>query len=876
MLCAVSFLLSGCFFFSSNIEKIEFKNDEIELYVGDSLTIDDAYVTVSPSTVADKSFTVSSSNKEVVSVGANNKITGVGEGTAKITAKTNKGSLTAECTVKVFASEPAEMNIEASGKLFQRAGDVSAVDFSAVFDTVSPGKSVKWNMFLGDSVITHLNAPQKTSFSFTPQIAYSESPDGGVGLYTVKAETTGRQNKKLADEIVVGVYKDYIRQPSLNHVSGKLIQEEGEYGSAVFDVSYEDPQENPDRIICWLVNGEAAGSGKTFSFTPSSAGVYFVSAIVNGEKIDGEYSVTAKGSIVPSNLRLDFDNCFPEVVLSWDCAYSNLDYEVEIRGSNGAVITADKISTRNGGTASLFASDKLSVNLGVYVGRDTVNSVLTNSLSFRVRSLGDGKDFNESEYSDSLSVSAVGEAALEYLRKKYYDGAKNFYVSDEDEFIDLFAYLFLWRNNPVLSQKEESLSAQIYMAYTPDSMSELIEYAFDTLHFTGRNSFEYKLSGNKLSLTIKFLTDGLPSKEYRHDSTSLGANRGGSNAVRPHFDFSGSVRDKLPIENRAQSVTVTSSEQLYYIAQLGYKPIFGGYNSKAKQIYDAAAFVLKRIISDDMTDVEKAHAIYDFVMLYVNYDHGVTTVSTLEESVKYNAYYLEGVFLSEKPYAVCDGISKAYALMCNMENIECMRIAGMAGSEYDENSWGGHAWNKVKIDGEWYVVDCTWGDESMPLWDTSNFYHEFGFHRYFLLTDREIESTHGEDQPNKYPRTSLTPYNIYDDEIEYGDGKTVDLYINTSASAVAAEAEEIASYFDYLIKNDDMYKKQYVPYENMFLSSDYVAFDIRINAALSSMFPFDDNPMRDALIKLGYKPDSFRLRVDEGSNGYYMFVIIKL
>lgn len=27
--------------------------------------------------------------------------------------------------------------------------------------------------------------------------------------------------------------------------------------------------------------------------------------------------------------------------------------------------------------------------------------------------------------------------------------------------------------------------------------------------------------------------------------------------------------------------------------------------------------------------------------------------------------------------------------------------------------WGGHAWNKIKLDGEWYHVDVTWEDPIM-------------------------------------------------------------------------------------------------------------------------------------------------------------------
>ena len=870
------FSFSGCVLRSEGAESIEFRNPSITLDVGDSVTIDSAYITFTPSTVRDKSFSLSSSDETVVSVKEVNrgyKVSALKAGSAMLTAKAKRGGAEANCTVKVAVPEPTEVNIEASGDLFQKAGDVTTVDFSAVFDVSAPTKEVKWNLFSGGSVVAHSTAEQKESFAFTPDIAYAASSDGGVGLYTLTAEVTGKDNKKLTATQTVGVYKDYLTPPALDYVSGKLVQEENDYSTVKFSVNYLDDPANPARDIEWFINGKSAQTGgNAFSFTPTSAGIYAVSVTVNGEKTGEQYSVTAKGSIIPQNVKLDFDNAFPSVVLSWDSSYDGLDYEVEIRNAAGASVYSDRISTRNGSTAQWFSADKKSVDLGEVAGYGKENSVFGTALSFRVRSLGNGSDFTASDFCEPLETSPVGDDAIEYLEKKYYDGDKNYYVTSEDEFIDLFAYLFLWRKNPTLgSLSSERLNAKIYMAYDCDDIGELIEYAFDVLHFTGRNRFEYKLDSNVLSLTVIFETDSAPSKSYPHSET--GVYRGGSNAVRPHFNRNGNARSKLPIENRAKSVTVTTSEQLYYITQLGYKPKFDG-DSAAKQIYDYAAGVLKYIISDDMTDVEKAHAVYDWVMMQVNYDHGVVGVSSLDQAVKYSAYYLEGVFTDKTSYAVCDGISKAYALMCNMENIECIRVAGVAGADYNEESWGGHAWNKVKVNGEWYIVDCTWGDESMVLWNNNSVYHEMAFHRYFLLTDREVERSHGEDQPNKYPRTSVTPYNWYDDETEY-EGGTLDFYINTSEDKAMAEAREIVKYFEYCRREDPLYGRVYSPYAGKYLNCEYITFDIRISNSLKTVFEAYDNPISGELTKLGYKRNvSFKIATDATPDGFYMFITL--
>ena len=38
-----------------------------------------------------------------------------------------------------------------------------------------------------------------------------------------------------------------------------------------------------------------------------------------------------------------------------------------------------------------------------------------------------------------------------------------------------------------------------------------------------------------------------------------------------------------------------------------------------------------------------------------------------------------------------------------MSGVECLTVVGAA-----FNSTGDHAWNMVKLDGEWYCVDVTW------------------------------------------------------------------------------------------------------------------------------------------------------------------------
>lgn len=84
-------------------------------------------------------------------------------------------------------------------------------------------------------------------------------------------------------------------------------------------------------------------------------------------------------------------------------------------------------------------------------------------------------------------------------------------------------------------------------------------------------------------------------------------------------------------------------------------------------------------------------------------------------------------------HSACNGISEAYSVLCNEAGIECKVIHGTAG---DGKHIGRHAWNIVKINGQWYHVDVTWDLKRA--------------HEYFMLTKQEILKNHTPDLKNSF------------------------------------------------------------------------------------------------------------------------------
>lgn len=180
----------------------------------------------------------------------------------------------------------------------------------------------------------------------------------------------------------------------------------------------------------------------------------------------------------------------------------------------------------------------------------------------------------------------------------------------------------------------------------------------------------------------------------------------------PHISATGRGEDYVPaIESIEKTVEVLSTDQLYRAAENGYRPLPKA-GTSAYECYEYAKRLLNSILDEDMSDLEKAHAIYDWIMWRVLYDDSAANITDISEAVRYESFYLESVLTDTDYLSVCDGMSKAYSLLCNMEGIPCLRITGTARTGL---SYGGHAWNKVMIDGKWYIVDCTWGDMQVSV-----------------------------------------------------------------------------------------------------------------------------------------------------------------
>lgn len=376
-----------------------------------------------------------------------------------------------------------------------------------------------------------------------------------------------------------------------------------------------------------------------------------------------------------------------------------------------------------------------------------------------------------------------------------FDGMiQDHYITSQDELDNVAYYSYIYRQDEVTVVLDTAYISTIMTLYgmnATNSIVEALNAALDSFSETMYYSIGYSLTSddNYYYLTIE-------NDFYDVYECDISVNcydyytQCNYDAYYEIFDGTprSSTYNSFYSDNQYLYTLVTTTEELYWAVENGIAPVFANANGRPYYIYNKAKEVLNTIIFEEMTDYEKALAIFDWISLNTVYNY--TSVSTYR-SLGLNgysdipSYYLEGVFLNG--YAVCDGFSKAFSLLCNMEGIDAIRITGDAGSP---GNTGGHAWNKVIIDDECYVVDITW-TEFIRSSSTENMSHE-----YFMVSDEYIATSH-------YPYSErekffLDKYNASGNHMSFYENVEYSYKSNAYNYLISSDAE-LQSILDYVL-----------------------------------------------------------------------------
>ena len=156
-----------------------------------------------------------------------------------------------------------------------------------------------------------------------------------------------------------------------------------------------------------------------------------------------------------------------------------------------------------------------------------------------------------------------------------------------------------------------------------------------------------------------------------------------------------------------------------------------GLSEKDGAILARCRELLAEHITGGMTDFEKELALHDALLRCVRYDQTVYDPDTpqgLPDNTNPYGALVEG-------YAICLGYAASFQLLMDLAGVECITVVGAS-----SHSTSDHAWNLVRLEGEWYAVDPTWNDPTDGEGITGAAGERLR-HRYFNVTSDYLRET---------------------------------------------------------------------------------------------------------------------------------------
>lgn len=170
-----------------------------------------------------------------------------------------------------------------------------------------------------------------------------------------------------------------------------------------------------------------------------------------------------------------------------------------------------------------------------------------------------------------------------------------------------------------------------------------------------------------------------------------------------------------------------------------------GLSEKDAAILEKCREVLGELITEGMTDFEKELSIHDWIVEHGSYDQTVHNNPAHSGRTGYRDPY--GILVGG--YGNCLGYSTTFQLLMDLCDVECITVVGAAFGSLED-----HAWNMVKLDGEWYCVDVTWDDPTMGSGNGNSVVH----HRYFNVTSQHMRDTDHQWEYLYVPESTATYY----------------------------------------------------------------------------------------------------------------------
>ena len=138
------------------------------------------------------------------------------------------------------------------------------------------------------------------------------------------------------------------------------------------------------------------------------------------------------------------------------------------------------------------------------------------------------------------------------------------------------------------------------------------------------------------------------------------------------------------------------------------KPSFAKIDAHArsapKSLEDDLPALVQYLVTPATTDIEKARSIFTWLIYALDFDnrayrHGNKRLNRTVRDIL------------RRRKAVCFGYAQLFQQLCKHAKLPCQIISGYTKTGlYDRHplTEPNHAWNAIKLDGQWYLLDATW------------------------------------------------------------------------------------------------------------------------------------------------------------------------
>lgn len=169
-------------------------------------------------------------------------------------------------------------------------------------------------------------------------------------------------------------------------------------------------------------------------------------------------------------------------------------------------------------------------------------------------------------------------------------------------------------------------------------------------------------------------------------------------------------------------ISHTTDVKPVFLFTFTYRGLADEKRQKAEAVNNKVNEIVNSVIKRDYNDFQKVYAIAEYIVLHCNYDNA--TADEFEKNGSTNLpddpFTAYGALI--KGSAVCSGYADAVERLLT----RCGVYAAVINSEKMN-----HAWNVVKINGNYYELDTTWMDSNIK-----------NFLKYFICSTAELSKDH--------------------------------------------------------------------------------------------------------------------------------------